>query len=492
MKIGWKIGALIGLVAIISLVVIGVAYADSGSITTNFQSQSLCKFSWVEPNDNGSTSNHDGYNPVDSGDNGQDPLTAQAPGVICVRAPGNYASTSASINNTANTITFNLSNAYPGYHPTVFFGLLNQNSTPGVVSAMTFSSITPNIPSDVSSYIKMTLNGITKNQTITAGKEVVGALDIAVDISAPDSLMGKIYTISVTIVVTQSSQPSQNKTNTCLISTPNPSTFGQPVKFTANVTGSGGTPAGTVTFYEGTKNIGAPLLVNGTATLNYSGLSVGSHSITANYGGDTKYNGSTSNVVTQVVNAIKTTTATSLLSSVNPSVFGQPITFTASVYPKTATGSVTFYIGKNSIGSSKLLGGSASISVSTLIVGSHNITAVYSGDSNFASSTSNVLEQKVRSKTITYWPSKPNPCSYGKICIFTAQIEIQSPGIGIPTGTVMFCDGAKTLGTVSLSTGGQAKFSISSLSRGTHTIMAVYGGDDNCNTSSNTFSQVIN
>jgi len=356
MKTSWKIWAIIGVVAIISMATVGVAYASNGSITPNCSnSNSLCVFSWVKCNDNGATVAH----------------------------------ATATINSTKDTINFILKNDYPGYIPTISFGLLNQSYMPGVIS-----SITINCPQ----YFTMTLNGITKGQVIDPNKEITGALNIGFLNSAPNSTMGKTYSMSVTILVTQSSQPCQNKTVTCLTSTPNPSTFSQPVMFTAKITGQGGIPTGTVTFYDG----------------------------------------------------------------------------------------------KNSIGSGKLSGGSASISVSTLIVGSHNITAVYSGDGNFVGSTSNLVVQKVRSKTTTYWPSKPNPCNYGKTCTFTAQIEIQSHGIGVPTGTVTFCDGNETLGTVSLSTGGQAKFSISSLSRGTHTITAVYGGDDNCNTSSNTFSQVIN
>jgi hypothetical protein len=100
--------------------------------------------------------------------------------------------------------------------------------------------------------------------------------------------------------------------------------------------------------------------------------------------------------------------------------------------------------------------------------------------------------QKVKGKTACTWPTKPTTVSFGKPCTFSVQIGVQSPGSGNPTGNVTFYDGGKSLGTGSLSADGHATFSISSLSKGTHSITAAYNGDDNfdgCN--SGAFSQVI-
>ncbi|MGO8749663.1 MAG: Ig-like domain-containing protein [Thermoguttaceae bacterium] len=88
----------------------------------------------------------------------------------------------------------------------------------------------------------------------------------------------------------------------------NPSTPGENIAFTATVNASSsgaGTPTGIVTFKDGTKTLGTATLssVNGvmTATFSISGLAVGSHKITAVYGGDGNFNGSTSPAVTQTV-----------------------------------------------------------------------------------------------------------------------------------------------------------------------------------------------
>src|SRR5438093_272638 len=80
----------------------------------------------------------------------------------------------------------------------------------------------------------------------------------------------------------------------------------------------------------------------------------------------------------------KAATTTTIASSLNPSTSGQNVTFTATVSPPAATGTVQFFDGGTSLGTATLIGGSASVSTSALSVGSHSITATYSGDSTFA------------------------------------------------------------------------------------------------------------
>src|SRR5207248_172253 len=126
-------------------------------------------------------------------------------------------------------------------------------------------------------------------------------------------------------------------TTTTLASSQNPSVFGQSVTFTATVAPvapGNTTPTGTVTFKDGATAIGTGTLAPGTgatatATFTTATLAVGSHSITAVYGGDATHTTSTSPILTQVVN--KASTATTVTSSLNPSLFNQSVTFTATV-----------------------------------------------------------------------------------------------------------------------------------------------------------------
>ena len=202
----------------------------------------------------------------------------------------------------------------------------------------------------------------------------------------------------------------QASTTTTLTSSANPSVFGQAVTFTATVAAvapGGGTPTGTVNFLDGTTNIGTGTLnASGVATLSTSTLSVSGspHSITAVYAGTTDYITSTSSpALSQVVNHASTTTA--LTSSANPSVFGQAVTFTATVAAVAPgagvpTGTVNFLDGTSTtpIGTGTLnASGVATLSTSTLSVSGspHSITAVYVGDTSFSTSTSTAVSQVV-------------------------------------------------------------------------------------------------
>jgi hypothetical protein len=309
------------------------------------------------------------------------------------------------------------------------------------------------------------------------------------------------YSSSTSAKLSQTVYNSSPATTTKLASSANPSAPGQAVTFTATVTPSGpGTPTGIVTWWDGTTELGSFALNGNSASLTTSTLSLGAHSITANYGGDAVFAASTSAVLTQTVSntTTTTTTTTSLMSSLNPSTVGQSVTFTATVTPNgsgTPTGSVTFKDGGATLGSANLSGGEASYSTSSLSAGTHSITAVYGGDTNFSASTSSALSQNVNSAsnmggaTSTSLSSSLNPAAAGQAVTFTATVA--PDGSGTPTGSVTFEDGNTMLGRAELS-GGTASYSTSSLSVGPHSITASYGGDANFSSStSETLTETI-
>lgn len=83
----------------------------------------------------------------------------------------------------------------------------------------------------------------------------------------------------------------------------------------------------------------------------------------------------------------------SLAASAASPTFGEGETLTATLTPSLSgrpapTGTVTFYDGTTVLGSVALSGSTAAWSSSALAVGTHSITAVYSGDSNFNPNTS--------------------------------------------------------------------------------------------------------
>ena len=293
--------------------------------------------------------------------------------------------------------------------------------------------------------------------------------------------------------VTKTGMPAETLTTTTLSSSPNPSIYEQAVTFTAVVTSSSGAPPDgeTVTFMEGTTILETRALSGGSASFTTSALPAGTHSINAVYGGDSKLLGSKSKAVSQVVSPAST--ATTLRSSRNPSDSGQSVTFTASVAPQfsgTPTGNVAFRNGTTVLATKALSGGVASFATSKLPLGSNIMTAVYGGDSNFASSTSAPVNQLVLEATTSTLTSSLNPSVYREAVKFTAAV---ASGLGAPPNgeTVSFMQGKNVLGTGTLS-GGSTSFTTSTLQAGTDTISAVYSGDSTFAASKGKVMQVVN
>lgn len=103
-----------------------------------------------------------------------------------------------------------------------------------------------------------------------------------------------------------------------------------------------------------------------------------------------------------VINLQAIPNVSTVQSSLNPSATGDSVTFSVTVSSNAGSpsGKVTFMDGSTQLGAVTLSGSSATYSTSTLAAGTHSITAVYSGDSNFASVTSSVLSQIVESFSI--------------------------------------------------------------------------------------------
>lgn len=291
-------------------------------------------------------------------------------------------------------------------------------------------------------------------------------------------------------------------------SAPNPSNYNQNVTFTVTVakspTSTQGTPTGTVTLYDlfpapatpptvpnppsappgaviGTGTLGA----NGTATVQSSTLAVGTHDIYAAYSGDTYY--VAANSATAYVQQVNEQITVTVTSNNNPSTYGTAVTFTANVsitgnVPTSGT-SVSFYDGGTFLGSAPLdSSNNATYTTSALTPGNHNITASYT-DVNNVSGSSAIYKQSVKQTTATVVTSDAvgNQSTYGSSVTFTATVT--ATGTVAPTGTVTFFDGATQLGTPQNLTAGSgttatATYTSSTLAVGTHSITAVYNGDD--------------
>ena len=204
-----------------------------------------------------------------------------------------------------------------------------------------------------------------------------------------------------------------------------------------------------------------------------------SNSITAQYSGDTTFAASTSPAV--IVAVAKSSSTTTLTPSTTNPVFGQSVTFTATVLPVspgagTPTGTVQFFNGTTSLGTGTLSSGTASVSSSTLALGANSITVQYSGDTNFMGQTSPAttvtVGQASTSATLSTTPTSP---VVGQAVTLSADVVVVSPGTGVPTGTVAFMLGSTTLGTATLASG-VGSITTSCLPAGSDTISMVYSG----------------
>ena len=208
-------------------------------------------------------------------------------------------------------------------------------------------------------------------------------------------------------------------TRTMLASSLNPSVYGQSVTFTASVanTATGAAPTGTVQFSVNGANLGGPVSLgpNGMGSVITTTLPTGSDTIQAFYSGDGAHNGGSATFIQTVL--IANTTA--LTSSLNPSVYGQSVTFTATVNTHggpAPQGSVQFAVdGVNTGGPVPLTGTQATFATSALALGKHTITAAFTG-SGFQTSGA-TLTQTVKPASVTGvsvgWGSQTAPLNSG-------------------------------------------------------------------------------
>lgn len=245
-------------------------------------------------------------------------------------------------------------------------------------------------------------SGTTKTVTVTPS-----ATSPASGVTTTATVTASATTSAAGSINTPTTQPNQAASKVTVTSSLSPSTYGQPVTFTATVStasSSNNVPTGTVTFSEnGTGIIGTESLDNnGRATLNISTLLGGDHSISATYAGDANFSGSSSSSIVQTVLPVDTTiTVATEGSSPQYSDAAQNINLTATVtaaQSKVNQGKVTFMVKDshgNTVGDTvwgTVTGGSASanyILPGGSSAGTYSIDADYSGGNNFKASSSN-------------------------------------------------------------------------------------------------------
>jgi sugar lactone lactonase YvrE len=188
-------------------------------------------------------------------------------------------------------------------------------------------------------------------------------------------------------------------------------------------------------------------------------------------------------------------TSVTLTSSLNPSLVGQAVTFTATISAggDATTGTVTFFNGGTVIsGCSDVTQASnetASCTTSALVLGSSSITASYSGDANDASAVSPALTQTVLQATSVVLSASPSPA------VVTANVTLTATAsaaiTGTPSGAITFYNGRTSIGSATL-TNGVATITTANFPVGTQVLTAQYAANgSDAGATSNTVNEVV-
>jgi hypothetical protein len=274
-------------------------------------------------------------------------------------------------------------------------------------------------------------------------------------------------------------------------------TFGSTVKFSVSVTSaSGAAPTGTVKFSVDGTAFGSPVTIaSGAASINLTGLSVKTHTISAAYSGDANYaaaSASESIIVAKATPAFKITApaAGASFTSGTTVKFSVSVTSSAGAAP---TGTVKFSVDGTAFGSPvTVASGAASINLTGLSVKAHTISAAYSGDGNYVAATASesiTVTAAAAAKSTVQLSSKLNPAASSKPVSFVAMVVTKTGKE--PRGTVKLLEGKTMLAKTSLKDG-IADFTITKLAPGRHSVIAEYSGDSEyAPAKSHLFTQVV-
>lgn len=178
-------------------------------------------------------------------------------------------------------------------------------------------------------------------------------------------------------------------------------------------------------------------------TLSYA-YTVGAHTTSASYDGDTNCLGSVSNTLNTT--AAQATAALTLASSLNPSVYGQNVTFTAGLTgdgtPWVSPGVITISAGATVLKTCNVTAGATAaqncaVTADSLVGGTDTITATYTGDPKYSNAGASVAQVVAAAAATVTMTSTPEPSVYGQNVTFTVNVAGVG-GLAVPTGT---CDG---------------------------------------------------
>jgi len=261
------------------------------------------------------------------------------------------------------------------------------------------------------------------------------------------------------------------KADTTMTESASPASIGYGSQDTLSTAGLPGGATGTVTFTSGGSTLCTAVLPS-TSCQTSTTLAAGTYNVTATYSGDGDYKGTTATGASFTITKANTPFTESAAPASVP--YGTADTVSATGLASDATGTVTFTSGGATLCVATLPATSCPTSTS-LVPGTYNVTATYSGDANYNSATATGASFAVtKADTAMTESAAPALLPYG------AQDTLSVSGLpGATTGAVTFTSGGSTLCTATLpATSCQTS---TSLTPGTYDVTATYSGDSNYN-----------
>ena len=419
-------------------------------------------------------------------------------------SPGTSADLQVNINNGITTytpggaVTYNIDVWNNG--PQSVFGALFSDGKPSQITSWTWTC-TPDSGAACLSGSSNLVGNFADTVSIPAGRKVSYTAVALISGSATTDLVDTA-TIAVPAGTTDpnpannsashtdaSPASSTNSTTTITASTPNPSAPTQTVNVSVTVTGGGATPTGWVAI-GGADTTCTITLTGGSGNCNVVFNTAGTKTLVAIYSGDSHYTSSASTTTHTVISPSTSSTTTITAQTPNPSAPGQTVSVSVKVSGSGATPTGTVAItGTDSNCNITLASGTGSCNVSFSSTGTKTITATYSGDLTYGSSTTSKSHDVVPAATLsttTITADSPDPSVPGQV----VDVEVTVSGTPtIPTGTVDIT-GADHNCTITLS-GGTGGCGVIFDSSGSKTIKATYSGNSNYAVSSDTASHTV-
>lgn len=320
----------------------------------------------------------------------------------------------------------------------------------------------------------------TTTQTLASGEQLIEANYsgdsnyLSLDLTAEFTVLQPAYGTQTTLTLTALGAP---------VTTIQAGSF---VTMNVSVTSNKTVPAGYIAIYDGAILLGQTQVTAGEATFSTNLLSIGSHSITAQYlgyspAGASSFQSSVSTAAMLTVTGV--TTTASLQASSQSVTAGSVLTLTTAVSSASGTpvGGVTFFDGATALGSLSLdTTGSTAFSTVTLAVGSHSLTAQYPANGVYAGSTTPAITVTVNaaSGNLRQTSTLIAGLTPGSPGMQEAKIQVIDPeNLGTrPKGMVSLIADGRLMTIAPLSSNGLASMPLNLSGSGMHKIYASFGG----------------